>query len=380
MKSFHIAFTAALLALAGCEQQPALPTRPTTVPVRTAKVTTQSVSLAVAYPGFTVSPRTVEIDARVEGFLLRQEVPDGSVTKADQVIYKIDARPFEAQVAATQGQLATAMAQRDYAKKEMERNAPLVKANAISQQSFDQLVANYQEAEGRTLTAQANLTTAQLNLSWCTMAAPFPGLLGASQFFEGALVGTPSTVNLNSLVQLDPMWAQFSPAASDWPKFAARMAAGPLTATVTYGGNPTLTESGKIVFVDNTASTNTATLMMRVEFANPTTLFRPGTYCDVEVALGEVPNTIVVPKEALYARDADLFVWRVKTDDTVECVKVTVLRKFGEYMALTSGPSPGDTIVVEGIQRLKQGSKIAVAPPVAPTPAKTPAKTPTNTP
>ena len=365
MTERFLGMTMALCMMASCGGPPPTPVRPPTVPVRTATVTTQTVPLTVSYPAFTVSPRSVEIEARVEGFLLRQEVADGSVTSADQVIYRIDARPFEAQVAASQGQLATAMAQRDYAKKEMERNAPLVQPSAISQQAFDQLVANFQEAEGRVLTAQANLTTAQLNLSWCTMAAPFPGLLGASKYFEGGLVGTPSTMNLNSIVQLDPMWAQFSPAVSDWPKFAARMADGPLTATVTYGGAPQLTAPATIIFTDNAASTSTATLMMRVEFANPTRLFRPGTYCDVEVALGEIPNAIIIPQEALFARESDLFVWRVKADDTVEAVRVEVLRKIGASIVLASGPASGDTIVVEGIQRLRAGAKVTVVPPVA---------------
>ncbi|MSR29153.1 MAG: efflux RND transporter periplasmic adaptor subunit [Phycisphaerales bacterium] len=361
-----IASLAVLSALSGCVEQPHVPQRPTTVPVRTATVVSETIALHQTLPGFTVSPRSIEIDARVEGFLLKQAIPDGAITKPDEVVYRIDPRPFEAALAAAEGQLVTATAQRDYAKKEMERNAPLVKISAISQQNFDQLVANYQEAEGQVLTAQANVTSATINLSYCTMTAPFVGLLGPSRYFEGAVVGTAATQNLNSLVQLDPMWAQFSPAASSWPAFRARMAGGPLAAKVVFGGNETITAPAKVIFVDNQASTSTATLMMRVEFANPTAIFRPGVYVNVEVALGDQPDTLVIPQEALFARETDLFVWRVKPDDTVETVRVEVLRKLGPTVALKSGPAPGDRIVVDGIQRLKPGSKVAEAPPRTP--------------
>ncbi len=365
--SVSLAAAAPLLFASACWKAPAMPAPPTTIPVRTALARNETIPLGITLPGFTVSPRLVDIQARVEGFLLKQQVADGSITKPDQVIYEIDARQYEAALSASEGTLAQAIAERDYAKKEMERNAPLVQANAISQQTFDRLVANYQSGEGQVLTAQADVAQAKLNLSFCTMPAPFAGILGASQFFEGTVVGMPGTAKLNTLVQVDPMWAQVNPSVSDWPKFAAKLAKGPITATVTYGGNDTLTSEGAIVFIDNAASTKTATLMMRAEFKNPTGLFRPGTYVEVSLHLGEQPNTLMVPQEAVFARETDLFVWRVKPDDTVETVRIEAIKKIGDSIALSVGPAPGDRIVVEGIQKLKAGSKVIEAPPAAAT-------------
>ena len=119
--------------------------RPNGVPVTTAVVVTQTVPLDEMFPGLAVSPRMIKIDARVEGFLLKQGVADGAVTKKDQVIYRIDPRPFEATLASEQGTLVQAIAQRDYSRKEMERNAPLLKTDAISQQDFDKLVERHVE-------------------------------------------------------------------------------------------------------------------------------------------------------------------------------------------------------------------------------------------
>ena len=377
-------------ALLSCGGPPAPPMRPNVVPVTTAIVVTQTIPLNQMYPGLAVSPRMIKIDARVEGFLLKQGAPDGSVTKPDQVIYRIDPLPFEATLASQKGTLMQAVAQRDYSRKEMERNAPLVKTDAISQQDFDKLVATFETDQGKVITAEANVLSAQINLSYCTMVSPFAGILGASQFFEGAVVGTANTTNLNSLVQLNPMWADFSPSATDWPKFSALLAKGPLQATVTFDGNDTIVANGKIIFSDNQVSTSTGTVMMRVEFTNPNLIFRPGVYVKVNVDLGSEPNVMVVPQDAVFARETNLYIWRIKADNTVETVQVRMLKKVDGMISLSSGPQVGDRVVVDGIQRLKPGSTIVdmnqlpkpaattatteAAKPAAPTAATEPAK------
>ena len=145
MTSIRLSIASLLIAstlLLSCGKPPAAPVRPTIMSVTTAVVRTETIPLKQSYPGIVASPRSIEIDARVEGFLLKQEVADGSATKPGQVIYRIDPKPFEASLAASEGSLVQAIAQRDYAKKEMDRNAPLVASSAISQQDFDKLVAN----------------------------------------------------------------------------------------------------------------------------------------------------------------------------------------------------------------------------------------------
>ncbi len=379
-KRFFIATTLIATVSAiffSCGGPPAVPVRPNTVPVTTALVTTATVPQNQRYPGLAVSPRMIKIDARVEGFLLKQGAPDGSVTKPDQVIYRIDPRSFEATLTAQEGSLVQAIAQRDYARKEMERNAPLVKTDAISQQDFDKLVASFETAEGQVITSQANVLSAKLNLSYCTMVSPFTGILGASKFFEGAVVGQINTTNLNSLVQIDPLWAEFSPSATEWPKYAALMAKGPVSATVTFDGNNNIKANGKIIFADNQVSTSTGTLMLRVEFTNPNLIFRPGVYVQVDVFLGEEPNVLVVPQDAVFARETNLYVWRVKADDTVETVQVKIIKKFGDMISLSDGVKLGDRIVVDGIQRLKPGAKISDVTQV-PKPPETTAIEPTS--
>lgn len=370
---------AALLCatVAACTKQPeAAPQRPAALPVTTTTITRQDIPLRSSYPGIVFSPRNIQLNARVEGFLLPQVIADGAIVKSNDVIYRIDPRQYEANVLAAQGKLAQAIAERDYAAIDQQRNEPLVAVNAISQLSYDQIVAKLAAAEGEVLTAKADLAQAELNLSFCTVAAPFPGMIGASEQFEGDVVGQASSTRLNSLVQLDPLWVQFSPSSTEWPKYRDLMAKGPLSVDITYDGNESLKTKGTIIFADNQVLTTTSTLMLRAQFANMDMVFRPGTYAQVDVILGSLPQALVVPERAVFAREADIYIWRVKSDNTVESVLVQLERGFDGLLAITGSIAEGDRVVVDGIQRLKPGALVqdtgAAPAPVRTAPTSTP--------
>lgn len=368
-----------LATLGACGRSEAPPARPEGVPVTTTLITKRDVPVRTTYPGIVTSPRNISLVARVQGFLLKQGIPDGAVTKPGDVVYRIDPRQYQAAVLAAEGQLAEATAQRNYAKLERDRNEPLVKQNAISQQMFDDLVTKYESAQGQMEVAQANLVEAKLNLEWCTVSAPFAGALGASEFYEGAMVGDAQSMQLNTLVQVDPMWVQFSPSSKDWPRYQEMMAKGPVTVEIATDGATPTTATGRLIFADNQVSTETSTLMLRAEFANPTGVFRAGVYAGVTVVLGERGEVLMAPERAAFARLSDIFVWRVKPDDTVESVAIKPITVEDGQLAFTGSLQPGDRIVVDGIQRLKTGSKIIdtgaeAAKPAPSTPAASPAK------
>jgi len=344
-------------ALAACGQQPP-PARPEGVPVTTVAVAKRDVRMRMNYPGIITSPRGIQLVARVPGFLLKQGTADGAVTKPGDVIYRIDPRQYEAAVLAAEGKLAEATAQRNYAKLERDRNEPLVKQNAISQQMFDDLVTKYESAQGQMEVAQAQLVNAKLDLSYCTVSSPFAGVLGPSAYFEGAVVGEANTRNLNTLVQIDPMWVQFSPSSKEWPRFQELMAKGSLPVQLTTDGDRPAKASGRLIFADNQVSTSTSTLMLRAEFPNASGAFRPGAYANVTVDVGDLGDCLVLPERAAFARLSDIFVWRVKSDDTVESVSIKPIKVEDGDLAFTSTLQVGDRIVVDGIQRLKAGSKI----------------------
>ncbi|MBM4009307.1 MAG: efflux RND transporter periplasmic adaptor subunit [Planctomycetes bacterium] len=364
-------------AVVACTKRPeTAPPEPPVLPVTTTTVTRQNIPLQATYPGIVYSPRNIQLNARVEGFLLPQVKADGAIVKTDDVIYRIDPRQYEAAVLAAQGSLAQAIANRDYAAIDQKRNEPLVGVNAISQLSYDQIVAQLTAAEGQVLTAKANLVQAELNLSFCTVTAPFAGMIGASEQFEGDVVGQVNSTELNSLVQLDPLWAQFSPASTEWPKYQDLLAKGPLSVSLTYDGDASLKTTGQIIFSDNQIPTSTSTLMLRAQFTNPTMLFRPGAYVKVEVILGTLENALVVPERAVFAREADTYIWRVKSDNTVESVLVALQREYNGMLAITGSIAEGDRIVVDGIQRMKLGARVEDTTTKPEQPEPVPQKTP----
>ena len=403
----HVSLAAVGLAastLLSCAKPPAVPTLPDALPIRSVVVTAVDIPLTRTYPATIASPRTVDISARVKGWLLKQPSVDGARVAQGAALYAIDPTQYEIEVAAAKASLAQAVANAEvgaatleganaqviYQQQTFDRNKDLVPTGAVSKERFDQITSQLAEAKASVAQAQAQialaqaqeasanaqLANAQLNLSYCNVSSPLDGLLGASLQYEGSLVGGTGTTELNTVIQTDPMWAQFSPSSNELKGFNERIAAGELDGSVALVGTlPTTSEgpsnrsaltaptvAGKVVFVNSTVGSTTSTIMMRVEFPNPTTLFRPGAYAEVTLDLGTDHDAMVVPQTAVFARQTELFVWRVKADMTVESVLVSVRTRAKDMLVIESGVAIGDRIVTEGIQKLRVGSKVAEAP------------------
>ena len=417
-RAARLSMALVVLTAAACAKPPEKPQLPSEVAVRTTTAESKSIRRTKSYPGITASVRPVDLSARVQGFLATQHVKDGARVTAGTEVYSIEDAPFRAaldsaradlerakaqvvsaeasvkqagaQVTQANAQVAGAQAGRDLAARDVERNRPLVATGAISKQAFDQYESKLVEAESQLEAAKASVATAQaqlasaqsqigvaaaavtaaraqlesaeLNLSYCTVVAPMDGLLGKSLASEGQMVGPGYTVALNTLVQTDPMWVQFSPSATEWPMIESRLKQGPVDAEVVYGGDAAITAKGTIVFSSNTVDPSTSTIMLRVEFPNPSGAFRPGTFVNVAVDLGEIPGVVMIPATALSARETDLFVWRVKGDSTVENVRVKATGRDGDLVGITEGLSAGDRVVVVGGQKLSAGAKVTEAP------------------
>ncbi len=355
------AIFAALLSatLAACGPSEGFPTPPPEVTVITTQVKSMTLPNQRIYPGQVFATDPVTLVARVEGYLEQQHVADGSMVTAGQLIYTIQQDEYQADLAKAEGQLAKSIAQRDLAKIEVERNRPLADQGAISKQDFDKLVTQLASAEAEVVISQAQVTLAKLNLSYCTVLAPVAGKLGASQQFVGDLVALGQQGGLNTVNPLDPIWVQFSPADEEWPKYQELMATGSLSATVTFGVDQKIEAPATLILSDNQISASTGTLMLRAQMANPKGTFLPGLFVEVGVQLGIYDNAVVVPTEALMPRQTLLVVWRVKSDDTVESVVVTVERVVsGQAILAAGGVKAGDRIVISGVQKLREGVKV----------------------
>jgi RND family efflux transporter MFP subunit len=154
------------------------------------------------------------------------------------------------------------------------------------------------------------------------------------------------------------MWVEFSPSATEWPLVKERMDQGEVKATIVYGGVETLQATGIVTFASNVVNAQTSTITLRVTFDNPSDAFKPGTFCNVKLDLGEIPGVVMVPTRALVARETDFYVWRVKQDQTVENLRVVASIREEERVGIVEGIAAGDRVVVAGTQKLRAGSKV----------------------
>lgn len=386
-------------ALAACSDAPQPP--PAQPPgVRTIVIEPRDVPVEVSFPATIDSPRTVDVAARVPGWLQEQVAADGAMVKSGDVLYRIDETQYRiqldaaaARVAQSKAQEQVAHAQQEAAQAELtlaqatfDRNKGLVDSGAISREKWDGYTADLARAKAASDKAAADIALAAANLaaanadrdnaalklSWCTVSSPLAGQLGASRSYVGSLVGEASTQTLNTVVQVDPLWAGFKPSARILPAIVGARDQGVLGARVDLPGAITTARpgvplgvadappsaEGRLVFFDNKAGQTTDTLLLRVEFPNAAGHFRPGLYAQVTLSLGIQKGAILVPKSATFARQTELLVWVVHDDDTVHAAPIEPLAAWGNEIILQAGLTAGQKIVVDGLAKLRPGVKI----------------------
>jgi membrane fusion protein (multidrug efflux system) len=389
----------ATIMVASCGQAPQ-PPAPPPITVRTKVIEPMDVPVEVTFPATIDSPRTVEVSARAAGWLQAQPVADGALVKPGDVLYQVDPSQYRIQLDAANARVKQAIAQEQAARAQaegaqaalvlaqstFERNKGLVDSGAISKERWDQITADLARAkatadqaaadialaQANEASARADAENAQLKLSWCTVSSPLDGQLGASKAYVGSLVGEAGSQVLNTIVQIDPLWAGFKPSARLLPAIVGARDQGALTAHVELPGAITTARpgmpigmtdgapraEGKLVFLDNEVGQTTDTLLLRVEFPNGNGHFRPGGYAQVTLGLGMQQGAIVVPKSATFARQTELLVWVLGDDGTVQSVTIDPLAAWNNDVIIESGLKAGQRIVVEGLAKLRPGVKV----------------------
>ncbi len=367
-----LAALAAACAATACSKRSAPPERPA-APVISEPVTVSDVTIFREYPAQAVSVRTVEIDARVEGWLLKQKYADGAMVDAGQLMYELDPSPYQIALEFSQAKLAAAEATLFDATQKYERNKPLVSSGAISREEFDQLEAQWLSAKAGVLAAAADVDNAKLNLSYCTITSPVRGQASKTRVYEGTLVQPESNGNLTDVRQLDPIWIEFSPVASDIPALRALQASGTATVPV-KDPSGTWSGAGKVVFVNNAVDSSTSTIIARIEVANPDLAILPGQYLSVGFPQRTLKNAISVPQPAIVYQTAAAIVWTVTPEQTAKPANVDVIGFGGAGLVIGSGLTPDARVVIEGQGRLAPGARVDESPKPSDTPATPSAK------
>ena len=336
--------------------------RNTTVTTEVIKPTTYS--LYLSQPGTTYAIRNVDLDSRVTGYIESIDFEDGQLVKTGDRLFLIDPRPFEAALLEARGSLEAAIAQRNLAERNVQRNRPLVESGAISRESFDSLVTDLEVAEGNVETAAGDLVNAELNLSFTSITAPFDGKLGQRKLELGALVEQGGSQTLVTIVQYDPMRILVAVAAEHLPMLRELKSKGTVHANVrvngTRGGGGRVFK-GEIDFIDNQVSELSSTVMVRVRFPNPDAWAFPGQYGEASILVREVSDAIVVPQKSVELQQGGKqFVWVIGDKDEVSSQVVEVGDTHDGKCWITKGLKSGQKIVVDSAGQLAGGDKVTI--------------------
>ena len=356
---------------AGCGKEEKKSSPP--MPVTVAPVESETVPIYLDYVGTTDSIQMVDINARVEGFLIKRAFEDGADVKEGQLLFVIDPRPFEADLAAAQAQLAESRASLSYALEQVRRYEPLVDKQYITQDTYDGYVTQAEENRAAVEAAQANVTQAMLNLSYCTMYSPFDGRIGRRYVDVGNLVGAAGEpTKLATIVQLDPLYVYFSVAERDVPKVIGTQEEKPLTVSVLLPDETKTPESGTVDFINNQVDVNTGTIELRAVVTNTKKSILPGQYVKVRLLLGEQPNTTIVPQQAVGEQQGQKYVYVVGDGNKVVFRNVMVGQDYGnKYTVISKGVKAGEKVIIEGLQKVRPGMTVSPKAP-RPTPGPTP--------
>jgi membrane fusion protein (multidrug efflux system) len=358
-----LAFFCALLVF-GCEkkEETAAPPPPD---VKVAEVLQKTVPIYVENVGETVGASDIEIRARVEGFLQTVNFQEGSFVKKGDLLYTIDPQPLRAALAQAQGRVAEAQAQLSKAHQDVARYKPLVEKNAISREEYETSVSAEQAATASVDAAKASAQDAQLNLGYTNVYSPIDGLVGKTQVKPGNLVGRGENTLLTVVSNVDSVHVRTNVSERDYLRLARAKGAVPKAADksayafeLVLADGSVYNHKGKLVFADRAVDPTTGTLGIEAEFPNPDHLLRPGQYTRVRAEIDQKKDAILVPQVAVQELQGTYSVAVVGSDNKVSLRPVQASDRIGSLWVIDSGLKPGEKIIIEGLQKVRDGATV----------------------
>jgi len=327
------------------------------------KVAPGDVALVTELPGRLEASRVAEVRARAAGILQKRLFNEGSDVKAGQKLFQIDAAPYEAALAQAQASVAQAEASLAQSRALAERYAPLVQANAVSKQEYDNAVAAQKVAEANVAAAKAAVTTARINLDYASVTAPISGRIGRALVTEGALVGQGVPTELAVIQQIDPLYINFTQSAADALKLRAQVASGQYkqtsadtaTVSVVLEDGSVHAQQGKLLFTDLTVDATSGQVTLRAEVPNPGAALLPGLYVRVRLEQAQVANGILLPQQAVTRGARGDTVMVVGEGGNLAPRPIKLGPAQGSNWVVLEGLQAGEQVMVDGFQKLPRG-------------------------
>ena len=403
-----------VLGLAACDRSPQAGAAPKPPSVTVVAVGQRSVPVYGQYVGQTEAVKTVEVRARVEGFIDRQVAPDGAKVKAGDLLFTIDPRPLEAVLRQAEANVArdiaalrqaeSALTQREAdvqqaqanlrrdegqvenARTQEGRYRSLVDQGLVAKEQYDQIRTNMTTLEATVQADRAALEnaraaraasraaidnaraavradeaavdSARLQLGYTSIKSPLDGRMGRAEVRVGALVGRGDATLLATVSTLDPMYVSFSVSEREALAVWKRRKPGASGITITLPDDSLYAHEGAIDFVDRVVDPRTGTLALRAVFPNPAGLLQPGQYVRLRALLEERPDALVVPQAAIQESQGSASLFVVAPDRTVQARAVRMGARVGPLWVVEDGVKPGEHVVVKGLQQIRAGMRV----------------------
>jgi len=338
----------------------------------------------------TVTPlATITVTTQISGQLMAVGFQEGQMVNKGDFLAQIDDRPYQVALEKDQGQLAHDQGLLDQAQSDLKRYLTLGRQDSIAQQQVEDQRFLAQQYQGTVKVDQGAIDNDKLNIAYCHITAPVSGRVGLRQVDPGNYVQATSTGGLVMLTQLDPISVIFSITEDNLPEVMGQLHAGATLSVDAYDrSNTTRLATGKVAAVDSQINTSTGTVNIRAIFPNPNDALFPNQFVNARLLVDTLHNVTRVPVVAVQQGAPGAFVYVINADDTVSVKTVKLGVTDGALVQVVSGLSPGDRVVTDGTDRLKDGTKVTV--PVAKgtgtgtgaapgSPAATPAGTPAGT-
>lgn len=354
---------------------------PPAVTVEQARVAPLPVVLE--YPARTAGYREVQVRAQVSGILQERTYQEGSGVQKDQLLFRIDPRPYEAALARAKGALAQEQARYRQTDRDLKRTRELQKKGFASESELDNAISNFEQSKANIEAAQAEVQSRQIDLDYTTVKAPITGITSKESVSEGSLIvaGDPSASLLTQITQLDPIYVNFAYPDAEAERLRSDLAAGSLvppqngklSVEVLFGDGSSYAQAGQVDFTDSLIDRGTGTVSARGVVPNPTQTLLPGQFVRVQVKGLTRPNAITVPERAVAQGPRGTFVYVVDDQGIARMRQVGTGDTTGGRWLITSGVSAGDRVIVDGLPKVRPDSPVKAEEATAAAPA-SPAK------
>jgi RND family efflux transporter MFP subunit len=311
-----------------------------------------------------------DVRARTTGYLQKRAYQEGGYVKQGDLLFEIDPRPFIAALDQAKSQLQEAQATLLGVELDAKRAKELFQGKVISEQEYTNKTQDYQTKVAAVAAAQAAVESAQLNLDYTKVVSPLDGIAGQAQAQIGDLVGTGSNTVLTTVSEIDPIRCYFPISEQSYWEFADRLKEAMMVPEAQRGEKVELilpngsvySHKGKFAFVDRQVDPKTGTIQIAVSFPNPELTLRPGQYATARAEIGSIPNALLIPQQSVSQLQGGNQVAVVGPDGKAEIRAIKVGPTFGQMIVVTDGLKVGEKVIVEGFQKVRQGTQVLAKP------------------